>query len=279
MSARAFTGSAPATGIPLDDRGFGYGDGLFETMRASQGGVPWWDAHWSRLSRGAARLRIALPDEQQARDESARLLVGRGGVLKLVVSRGSGGRGYAPDNAAVPTWVLSHHPAPVAPPPAGLLLRWCGTRLAPQPALAGIKHCNRLEQVLARAEWQDLPAAEQQAHEGLMLGNDGDVVCATAANVFVLASGRWSTPTIDRCGVEGICRGWAIAALDAREARLTVADVEAAEAVFLSNAVRGILTVARLGAQSWSPHPQVSALQRRLAAEHPAFAALPTELS
>ena len=279
MSARAFVGPAPASGIPLDDRGFGYGDGLFETMRASQGGVPWWDAHWSRLSRGAARLRIALPDEPRVRDESARLLAGRGGVLKLVVSRGAGGRGYAPDHSASPTWVLSHHPVPPPTPSAGLVLRWCETRLATQPALAGIKHCNRLEQVLARAEWQDLPAAEQGVHDGLMRSSEGDVVCATAANVFVLAAGRWTTPPIDRCGVEGVCRRWAIAALAAREGRLTVADVEAAEAVFLSNAVRGILTVARLRSQSWSPHPQVSALQRRLAAEHPAFSALPTELS
>ena len=279
MSARAFIGSAPASGIPLDDRGFGYGDGLFETMRASQGGVPWWDAHWARLSRGAARLRIALPDEQQARDETARLLAGRGGVLKLVVSRGSGGRGYAIDAAPLPTWVLSHHQVPPPSPSAGLMLRWCETRLALQPALAGIKHCNRLEQVLARAEWQDLSAAEQRAHEGLMRSHEGDVVCATAANVFVLAAGRWTTPPVDRCGVEGVCRGWAVAALAAREARLSVADVEAAEAVVLSNAVRGILTVARLGMKSWSPHPQVSALQRRLAAEHPAFAELPTELS
>ena len=283
MNARAtskvFVGAAPATGIPLDDRGFGYGDGLFETMRAHRGGVPWWDAHWARLARGAARLRIALPDQHRVRDEVEGLLAGGDGVLKLVVSRGAGGRGYAPDDAAVPTWVLSHHRVPPAFARDGLTLRWCETRLALQPALAGIKHCNRLEQVLARGEWSDLPAPERGVEEGLMRSGEGDVVCATAANVFVLAAGRWITPRIDRCGVEGVCRGWAMAALAAGESRLTVADVESAEAVFLCNAVRGILPVARLGALAWLPHPQVRSLQQHLAAEHPAFGAFPTELS
>jgi len=279
VNAQVFVGALPATAIPVDDRGFGYGDGLFETMRACRGSVPWWDAHWVRLTRGAARLRIALPDQEQVRDEATDLLDGGDGVLKLVVSRGAGGRGYAPDAASLPTWVLSHHPVPVAIPREGLRLRWCGMRLALQPALAGIKHCNRLEQVLARAEWRDLPASESDADEGLMRSSEGDVVCATAANLFVLAAGRWITPRIDRCGVEGVCRGWAMAALVAEESRLAVKDVESAEAVFLCNAVRGILPAARLGAQAWLPHPQILALQQRLAAEHPAFTALSTELS
>lgn len=279
MNARVFVGAAPVAAIAADDRGFNYGDGLFETMRAHRGGVPWWDAHWARLSRGAARLRITLPDRGQVREQAEQMLHGGGGVLKLVVSRGAGGRGYAHGDAMVPTWVLSRHAAPLAHACAGLTLRWCDTRLALQPALAGIKHCNRLEQVLARAEWQDLPAPERDADEGLMRSGDGDVVCATSANVFLLAAGRWTTPVIDRCGVEGICRDWAIGALGAGQSRIDVTDVHSADAVFLCNAVRGILPVARLEARSWSPHPQVAALQRRLAAEHPAFTHLPTEMS
>jgi 4-amino-4-deoxychorismate lyase len=105
------------------------------------------------------------------------------------------------------------------------------------------------------------------------------VVCATAANLFVLQAGRWLTPRIDRCGVDGICRGWAMAMLGAEPARLVDADIDAAEAVFLCNAVRGILPVARLGTRAWPRHPQVDALQQLLAAEHPAFVATPTELS
>ena len=277
MNARVFVGAVRATAIPADDRSFGYGDGLFETMRAHRGGVPWWDAHWSRLTRGAARLRMALPDEGQVRAEAVQLLDGGDGVLKLIVSRGCGGRGYAPADASSPNWVLSQHPVPTPFPRGGLMLRWCETRLALQPVLAGIKHCNRLEQVLARAEWRDLQGPGREADEGLMRSGDGDVVCATAANVFIFASGRWMTPRIDRCGVEGVCRSWAMAASAAIEMRLTVADIESADAVFLCNAARGILPVERLGTRSWPLNPQVAALQQRLSVEHPAFTIMPTE--
>ena len=277
--ARLFVGAARVAAIPTDDRGFAYGDGLFETMRAHGGAVPWWDAHWHRLQTGAARLQIALPEQRHVCDQAAGLLDGRGGVLKLVVTRGSG-RGYAPAAMpAAPTWVLSQHAVPDAPAPGGLTLRWCQTRLALQPQLAGIKHCNRLEQVLARAEWAQRSKRDATADEGLMRSTAGDVVCATSANVFVLSAGQWRTPRIDRCGVAGVCRGWAMTALAAQEMRLSLQEIESADAVFLCNAVRGILPVSRLGARSWLPHPQVAALQRRLAAEHPAFSPSPTELS
>ncbi|HEY0662733.1 MAG TPA: aminodeoxychorismate lyase [Lysobacter sp.] len=268
---RIFVGADAVAAIPPGDRGTAYGDGLFETMRTHRGEVPWWDAHWARLQQGAARLRMALPDAVQVRREAGHLLDDRPAVLKLIVTRGRDGRGYAPAGDAAPTWILSRHPLPPTPPPEGLALRWCNTRLAVQPALAGIKHCNRLEQVLARGEWNDMTATGRDAHEGLMFSTEGDVVSATAANLFVLRDGRWSTPPVDRCGVAGICRGWAIAALDATEVRLGVTDVETADAVFLCNAVRGILPVARLGTRRWSSHPQLIELQRRLAAEHPAF--------
>jgi 4-amino-4-deoxychorismate lyase len=113
MSARIFVGAETVAAIPADDRGIAYGDGLFETMRAHRGTVPWWDAHWARLVRGASRLRIALPDEQQVLAESERLLDGGDGVIKLIVSRGAGGRGYAPGTAMPPTWVLSSHAVPM----------------------------------------------------------------------------------------------------------------------------------------------------------------------
>lgn len=278
MSARVFVGAVPVAAIPASDRGFAYGDGLFETMRAHRGQVPWWDRHWSRLERGAARLRLVLPNPEQVRDEAARLLDGSGGVLKLIVSRGGGGRGYASDDAQLPTWVLSRHPLP-ARVPGGLRLRWCDTRLALQPLLAGLKHCNRLEQVLARGEWRDLSAPHVDADDGLMRSTEGDVIGATAANLFVLAEGRWRTPLLDRCGIEGVCRAWALAALAADQSRLSVTEVETADAVFLCNAVRGILPVARLGTRVWSSHPQVSALQQHLAAAYPVFTVTPTELS
>jgi 4-amino-4-deoxychorismate lyase len=266
LAARVFEGETAIGSIAADDRGFAYGDGLFETLRAHRGTLPWWDAHWARLQRGAERLQLALPDPALVRSEAAKLLGGADAVLKLLVSRGRGGRGYRPDRDAMPTWVLSTHPLPASA--SALRLRWCDTRLALQPALAGLKHCNRLEQVLARAEWN---AGGIDADEGLMRSTEGDVVCATAANLFVLRRGRWCTPPVDRCGVAGVCRAWVLGAVEVEETRLQAADVEGAGAVFLCNAVRGILPVAQLGARRWAPHPQVAGLQRHLARVHPAF--------
>lgn len=269
---RAFIGDRRVSAVPLDDRMLAYGDGLFETMRGHRGGLPWWDAHWARLERGAARLRLALPDQPRVREEASRLLDGRDGVLKLQLGRGRGGRGYAPPVASAPTWIVSRHPLPPPSPARGLLVRWCETRLAVQPALAGLKHCNRLEQVLARAEWHDLAALDRNADEGLMLSTGGDVVCATTANLFVLSGDRWRTPPVDRCGVAGVCRQWLLDTFDIEQARLSVTDVETADAVVLTNAVRGILPVERLGAHRWSPHPRVHEWQCCLVEACPAFA-------
>jgi 4-amino-4-deoxychorismate lyase len=262
-----FQGDREIHALPADSRARLYGDGLFETMRAHAGDVPWWRAHWARLSRDAARLRIPMPSERRVHDALRACLDGAGGVVRLQLERGPGARGYAPVEDAEPVWSIAVHPAPQTGPP--LVLRWCETRLAIQPALAGMKHCNRLEQVLARAEWQ---GAVLPADDGLMLDTDGGVVCATSANVFVHVDDEWLTPPVDRCGVRGVCRDWAMAATDAREQRLGREDVERADALFLCNAVRGILEVARLGDRAWSPDPRIARLRARLAAEHPAFA-------
>lgn len=279
MTTRIFVGEQAVQAMPPQDRGLAYGDGLFETMRAHRGDAPWWDAHWARLQRGAQRLRMRLPDEALVREQATRLLDGGDSVLKLIVTRGAGGRGYAPTPDAEPTWQLSTHPLPTAPRPGGLHLRWCETRLAIQPVLAGLKHCNRLEQVLARSEWPHAPSAERDADEGLMRSMDGDVICATMANLFMLRDGHWSTPALDRCGVAGICRDWLLAETGAEVGRITVTQVEVADALILCNAVRGILPVAGLGSRTWLPHAAVSALRDRLAQAHPGFAQTLPKLS
>lgn len=263
-TVRLFRGQAPLAALDAGDRGLAYGDGLFETMRVANGRLPWWPAHRARLQRGAAALGIALPSASWLDGEVASLAAMAGGdaVLKLLLTRGAGGRGYAPPAEAEPTLALSLHPLP-PPVDAPLVLRWCALRMAIQPALAGLKHLNRLEQVLARAEWRD-PAI----HEGLLLDTRGRVACATAANVFALVDGRWLTPRVDECGVAGVARAWVLAhAPGAREADLSPAGVESAEAVFLCNAVRGILPVGRLGERRWPPHAGLEALREAMGRE------------
>lgn len=268
--ARVFSGTVRLPHLPADSRGFAYGDGVFETMRASRGVITWWPAHWERLCAGAAALGMATPDPALVQRQIDELLAGDDAVVKWVVSRGAAGRGYTPSHAE-PLWLLSRHPLPRTQPL--IEARWCRTQLGVQPALAGIKHCNRLEQVLARAEWAQLANQGAGIEEGLMCSVEGDVVCATAGNLFVLDARGWRTPLIDRCGVRGICRAWAMAEVDAAEARLTPADIDAADAVFVCNAVRGILQVARLARRSWSPHREIDRLRERLALANPAFAA------
>lgn len=256
--------------IAADDRGLNYGDGLFETLRIHAGQPLWWDAHWARLRRGAQVLGIATPTPESVLSVCAPLLAQPSdGVLKLLLTRGSGGRGYALPESAQPQLIVSRHPLPVPLPATGLHLRWCTLRLGIQPLLAGLKHCNRLEQVLARAECTD-PAI----HEALLCDAEGAPTCATAANLFVLRDGDWLTPPIDRAGVAGICRQWLLAHGIGRECRLTREDVDAADAIFLCNAVRGILPVARLDARRFEPHPEVRRIVRLLALAEPAFAAM-----
>lgn len=272
-TTRIFSGSTRVAAIPVHDRGFAYGDGLFETMRVHRGTVPWWGAHWARLSDGAQRLQLRLPQREQVQSEAAKLFDDAGdGVLKLVVSRGIGARGYAVPADNEPTWVLLRHRLPPPVAESGMVLRWCSTRLALQPLLAGLKHCNRLEQVLARHEWHDPAAPDTDAGEGLLCDTQDSVVSATTANLFVLRDGRWLTPMLDRCGVAGVCRAWLLREFDVQQVRLSVEEVGAAEAVVLTNAVRGILGVARLGARSWPPHQAVGEVQARLALAHSGFA-------
>ena len=167
--------------IAASNRGLNYGDGVFETMRVDHGGVPLWSRHLARLGEGAQRLGISLPERAFIEARLHELCAGVDtGVVKLLLTRGDGGRGYAPSVDAPPVWVLSLHPLP--PRQTALQLHACNTRLATQPLLAGIKHCNRLEQVLARTE-----AQRAGCDEGLMRDMAGNVVCATAANALAAA--------------------------------------------------------------------------------------------
>ncbi len=164
------------------------------------------------------------------------------------------------------TLVLSLHPTP-EPVRGPITLRWCQTMLAVQPALAGHKHLNRLENVLARREWRD-----PGIFEGLMRDTDGRVVSATAANLFARIGGRWRTPPVHRCGIAGIARGWLLAHLDGvEESDIHSGELAGAEALFLCNSVRGILPVARLEQRLWPDDPGIAGIQSRLAEAEPAF--------
>jgi 4-amino-4-deoxychorismate lyase len=259
MSARFSVDFRDGGSVSAADRGFTYGDGLFETLRVVDGVVPLWARHAARLLDGCARLQLQPPALAAVRDEILRLCTGLpDAVVRVTLSRGVGERGYALPQRQQPTLVVSVAPLALDPVAThdGLAVRVCTTRLAMQPALAGLKHLNRLEQVLARAEWSD-PAIG----EGLLCDMEGNLACATAANLFVVIDGELATPPVDRCGVAGVARAEVMAVRPVTVASFSVADLLRASEVFLTSAVRGILPVRALGARTWQPGPVARALQ------------------
>ncbi len=259
-------------GAPLDpgDRGLHYGDGLFETLAVIDGRPRHLDRHLARLKDGLTRLGIPAdpaPWIPELLSAAAQAPEGRG-VLKLVVTRGSGGRGYAPPEAPVPRRFLFLHPWPTgveAGRREGVAVRWCRTRLGEQPALAGLKHLNRLEQVLARGEWRDSTIAE-----GLLCDRAGRVVEGTRSNLFLVRDGRLLTPRLDRCGVAGVMRGLILEAsatlgLEVQVTDLRPDDVEDADELFLSNSVIGLWPVRCLEGRTYpEPGPLTRRLQKAL---------------
>ncbi|MGH8326157.1 MAG: aminodeoxychorismate lyase, partial [Steroidobacteraceae bacterium] len=246
MNARVLVNGCDQQHIPAADRGVLYGDGLFETIRFVRGAAPLWPRHIRRLHAGCLRLGLRGPDAGLLANEAAFVLDGADeAVVRITLTRGVGERGYAPSPQAASTRIVAAHPLPVVAPDwyrRGIRVRSCGLRLAHQPRLAGIKHLNRLEQVLARAEWDDATIGE-----GLVCDIDGHVVGATAANLFVVLDSRLVTPAVDRCGVAGVARAEVLA----RREDVVVRQIEAeelmrADEIFLSSSVRGIVPVRAL---------------------------------
>jgi 4-amino-4-deoxychorismate lyase len=256
--ARVLVNGEPGAALSVMDRGLGYGDGLFETIRFAGAQAPLWRRHMARLAEGCARLALPAPEPGTLWREAQAVAQGMAqAVVKIVYTRGIGERGYAPPGAPAPTRVLAASEAPPAAPGEGLRLHLCETRLAVQPRLAGIKHLNRLEQVLARAEWSD-PAIG----EGLLRDTEGRVVSATAANLFAVVGGALVTPPVDRCGIAGVARAEVLAARpDARVRALALDELLGADEIFLSSSVRGIVPVRELAGRVFAPGAAARALQ------------------
>ena len=245
MIGRRLVNGVESSAISVDDRGLQYGDGLFETMAATDGRIRHFDRHMERLAEGGRRLGLAVPAPEQIADDCERALRGLGaGSVKLMITRGPGPRSYRPPaEPAITRIVVSSAPKPRNDPEGGIAVRLCDTPLGMNPRLAGIKHLNRLEQVLACAEWND-----PSVPEGLMSAVDGRIVCATAANLFLVRDGRLVTPEIRDCGVAGVMRGLVLAgsrelAIETEVRDVQQDDLATASEVFLTNAITGVRPV------------------------------------
>lgn len=236
--------------LSTQDRGLLYGDGLFETIAVRDGTPQRWSRHLARLQAGCAQLGISAPAASVLEAEAATLCRGMArAVLKLIVTRGSGGRGYRPDPAVMPTRImqrLSYPSWPAEHARDGVRVHVCRLRLCHNPQLAGIKHLNRLEQVLARAEWDD-----PSIGEGLLLDPLGHLIEGSMSNVFLVRDGVLLAPDLTRCGVAGVTRALILELAQQAKIATAVRDIamdmlDGAEEIFLCNSLIGIWPVNRV---------------------------------
>ena len=268
--AKFLLNGRPGETLPLSDRAIHYGDGLFETI-AVQDGVPLcWEEHMQRLQYGCQRLAIP-PPPASLRAEAQTLIPDRGrAVLKIIISRGQGGRGYQSPDTVIPTRILGLYDWPDYPDSLyrrGLDCTISRVRLGHNPALAGMKHLNRLEQVLARND-----VAGRGYMEGLVLDGEDNVIEATMSNLFLISGTTLITPDLGNCGVAGIIRRiildrvleWG---LRPQVRPVLLDDVQAAEEVFLCNSILGVCPVTGFKHHSWPVGPATRAIMETLSAD------------
>lgn len=251
--------------LPVTDRGLLYGDGVWETIAIKQGRAQLLDWHLERLQQGLQALGIASLDMNALQQEIQVICAGQEqAALKLIVTRGSGVRGYNPQGVGKPTHILQcsqWNGYPVEYTQQGIRLTLCETRLAHQPRLAGFKHLNRLEQVLARAEF----GSEYQ--EGLVRDYADHVIEGTMSNLFVIQTDDVvCTPELISCGIAGVMRRFIIQTLadlgiECHIRALTLEDIRTANGVFMSNSLLGIWPVREFQEKRYPILPLVRTLQ------------------
>ncbi|MEL6870200.1 MAG: aminodeoxychorismate lyase [Pseudomonadota bacterium] len=228
--------------VPANDRGLAYGDGLFETMRVRSARIPWLARHLARLQIGLQRLAIAGVDLALVECRLQRLAAESAidaGWLKLIVTRGSGERGYRAAGSLQPRLIVQTGRTAAAPEALRLIV--CKTLVPLDTQLAGIKHLNRLPQVLGAAE-----LAGNEADEGLMCNPHGELVCGIMHNVFIVTDNRVLTPSLAQGGVAGIMRDWVIDTIDVDIQAIRPQALSNAQEVFVTNAVRGVRSASHI---------------------------------
>lgn len=266
----------PENRIEIADRGLQYGDGLFETIAYRNGRLEFFPEHICRLLAGSQRLNILFTSEQQQQLEAEVAAVCQqlenDAVIKIILTRGSGGRGYRYQPGMQATRIVSTHPMPVYPAKhtTGIMVRICQQRLANNPVLAGIKHLNRLEQVLARNEWQD-----EQIAEGLMFDYQDKLIEGTMSNVFLVQNNQLWTPDLSTAGIAGIMRQKLIEiaqqqGISCHVVPLQAEHIKQADEMFMCNSLIGIWPVSDIVDYAIElPHgPLTKQLQQALIAHH-----------
>lgn len=254
--------------VSVYDRGLQYGDGLFETIQYCNGKLMYWQQHYQRLFNDAAKLGIACADQQYWLQDIQALLSRTQAAdhyaVKLVLTRGNSERGYAIAKNTQPNRIVQLSATTKQNPgEAGIDATFCKHRLSSNPLLAGIKHLNRLDNVIARQE------LGKRYHEGVVLNQQGCVVEGTMSNLFIVKAGRISTPEIQDCGVDGIVRQQLIK-LSKKSDRaieiksVQVQDVLDADELFFSNSLAGVFSANRIDKKCFQTQATCKHLRQQL---------------
>jgi 4-amino-4-deoxychorismate lyase len=254
--------------ISAQDRGLAYGDGVFRTLPMHGGRPLLWMRQYAKLAADCESLRISCPAAAVFERDLAAISTRKlDCVVKIIVTRGSAARGYVIPEAATPTRIVGASPPADYPQhyyESGVRVHLCRIRLALQPALAGIKHLNRLENVLARSEWKD-----SRIPEGVMCDVEDKVIGGTMTNLFLVRNGALVTPDLARCGVAGVTRELVLELarinnIPTRIASLSIDDLLDAEELFLVNSVIGVWQITGLERKSWNAGPLTAQIRRWL---------------
>ena len=275
MNHKVIINGKHESNIAFNDRGLQYGDGLFETIAFRNGKLQFWHQHLTRLSHGCQRLSLPVISEQQWLEDIQQLNCADDAVIKLIITRGSGGRGYKSPDTVNPTRIIACYDYPEYPSTYyshGVNVALCKTPVSINSALSGIKHLNRLENVLARNEWQGSDMAE-----GLMFDDHGHVVEGTMSNLFMVQNGALYTPVLKKSGIEGVVRNQVIElakeqGLVVQQIGITRDQLMRMEEVFLCNSLIGIWPVKQIEKNLFNKGPVTMMLMEKLNMEEGAHA-------
>ncbi len=255
MALKSLVNGKSSDEISLHDRGLQYGDGLFETIAVEHEQLLCWDEHIARLKAGCNRLNIQPIDTTILSEETSHLIKSIAkGVIKIMITRGQGGRGYATSKENISSRIITLYPWPDYDHEnalSGVQTRICDYRYAINPGLAGIKHLNRLEQILARSEWEDSSIAE-----GIVMNLDDNVIEGTMSNIFYVAGGILFTPDLSVSGINGIVRQKIIELATAMQLEVcikktTLETLMSADEVFMCNSIIGIWPIKMIDEKSF----------------------------
>jgi len=249
--------------VPLNDRGFLLGDGLFETMRVTGGKAFRFHQHLERLTRGAYFLKITLPFTPKELEKFARQLADANkmpeAILRLTLTRGPGARGYSSKSSGTPTLAMTLHPLP--PQNVDEPVQWSmitsALRIPASDALASFKTTSKILNVLARAE-----AENKGADEALLLNTNGEVAETASGNLFwiyqdkicTVPTGRGVLPGITRAVVLEICQSLGLAT---NKCVIKPEQLRRAEGIFVTQSALGIIPVVSLDGLPVAPSPLV----------------------